>query len=75
VEFSYKSAVSTTLPAFSAERGRLQLSIDICCKRRRSAANPQAHAAAVAVERRDMRTDRRLTVSYTLLRIQHGQRR
>jgi len=44
-----------TLPTFAAEHRRLQLSIDICCRRPRSAAN-QPHAAA-AVDRRDSRTD------------------
>jgi len=38
-------------------RRRLQLSIDISCRRPRSAANPP-HAAAV-IDRRDRQTDRR----------------
>ena len=57
------SAVNMRLPAFAAERGRLQqVSIDswYAASSRRSAANRQ-HAAA-AVDRRDRRTDGHLTV-------------
>jgi len=44
-----------TLPAFAAKRGRLQqISIDICCRRPRSATS-QPRAAAT-VDRRDRRT-------------------
>jgi len=53
------SALNITLPAYAAER-RLQayrLSIDICCRRPRSAAN-QPNAAA-AVDRRHRQTDGR----------------
>jgi len=53
------SALNVTLPAFAAERQRLQhgaaASIDMCCRRRRSAANPPA--AVAAVHQRDRRTD------------------
>jgi len=44
-----------------------QLSVDICCPRRRSVTNPRA--AAAAVDRRDRQTDRR-----TLDRLLHGLR-
>jgi len=52
--------LSTTLPTFAAERRRLQLgaqhvSIDICCRRRRSAAN--LPSAVAADDRWDRQTD------------------
>jgi len=58
------SALNITLPAYAAER-RLQayrLSIDICCRRPRSAAN-QPNAAA-AVDRRHRQTDGRTPDRY-----------
>jgi len=45
---------------------RQQPSIDICCPRPSSAANPPASAAAV--DRRDRRTDRRMDGQLTVLR-------
>ena len=52
---SRPSALNIMLLALAAER-RLQISIDICCRRPRSAANPSAVAAAV--NRWDRQTDR-----------------
>jgi len=45
--------------------GQQQLSIDICCPRPSSAANPPA--AAAAVDRRDRQTDRRTDRHSTVL--------
>jgi len=59
------SVLNMTLPAFAAECGRRsEISIDICCPRPNlcSAAN-QPHAA-VAVDRRDRRTDGRTPDHY-----------
>jgi len=54
---SRPSALNIMLLAFAAERRRrLQISIDICCRRLRSAANPSAVAAAV--NRWDRQMDR-----------------
>jgi len=54
----HPSALNKTLPAFDAERA-CQLSVDICSRRLRSAAN-QSHTAAAAVDRRDRQTDGRM---------------
>jgi len=53
------SSLYMTLPACDAKRGlqACQLSVDICCRRPRSAANPRA--AAAAIDRLDRHTDGR----------------
>jgi len=70
LQLLYQLVVNKCMLSLFRRLGSQYGATHICCRRRRSAANPPA--AIAAVDRWDRRTDGYLTVTWTLMRILSG---